>query len=124
MVSKIKSSRLKDRIALITGAGSGIGRAMAIEFAKEGAKIIIADIDSVKAEETVKAIKQIGQQALGLKTDISNQKDVISMVEKSYEYFERIDISQYFSLLLKAITSLGKHSILQEVSSSIKFAIL
>lgn len=45
MLSEIKSSRLKDRIALITGAGSGIGRAMAIKFAKESANIIIADID-------------------------------------------------------------------------------
>ena len=56
--------KLKDRVAVITGAGSGIGRACALEFAKEGARVVVADINAKGAEETVHQIGQLYQNLL------------------------------------------------------------
>jgi NAD(P)-dependent dehydrogenase (short-subunit alcohol dehydrogenase family) len=88
----LTSLRLKDRIAVITGAGSGIGRAMALHFAKEGANIVIADLNLESAQETAKSIEALQKKTLALKVDISNLDDVQNLVNKTYEAFERVDI--------------------------------
>ncbi len=84
--------RLKGRIALITGAGSGIGRAMAMHFAREGADLIITDINLVSAQETAKNIEKVGQKSLPIEVDVSKLEDVKRMAETAYQTFERIDI--------------------------------
>ena len=63
--------RLADKVAIITAAGSGIGRASACLFAKEGAKIAVADIDDAAGEETVSTIKADGGDAIFVHTDVS-----------------------------------------------------
>lgn len=74
--------KLGGKVALITGAGSGIGRAMALLFAKEGADIGVNDIDLSSAEETVKAVKQIGQRAIAIRADVAEPDEVDAMVDR------------------------------------------
>ena len=84
--------RLADKIAIITGAGSGIGRASAIRFAKEGAKVVVADIDEAGGEETVLTIKSDGGEALFIHTDVSKTSDVENLIKTTMDTLGRIDI--------------------------------
>lgn len=84
--------RYKDKVALVTGAGRGIGKAIAIALAEEGASIVVNDIDLKSAEETANEIKAMGCKAVLVKADVSNTEQVIGMVEKIIEIFKRIDI--------------------------------
>lgn len=82
---------LKDRVAIVTGAGQGIGRAIAIALAKEGAKVVVTDITG-KEVETLKEILSLGGEGLALKLDVTVFKDAVRVAEKTYEEFGRIDI--------------------------------
>ncbi|MDW8024911.1 MAG: sorbitol-6-phosphate dehydrogenase [Armatimonadota bacterium] len=85
--------RLKDRVAIVTGAGQGLGEAIAMRLAQEGAHVVVADINSVGATAVAEAIKKrYGVRALGLKVDVTNESDVEWMVKKTLEEFGRIDI--------------------------------
>lgn len=85
--------KLKDKVALITGSSRGIGKAIALKFAKEGAKIIINYHDSeAKAIQVVDEIKKIGSDAIAIKCDVSQENEVKNMVEKSIKKFGKIDI--------------------------------
>lgn len=86
------TGRLKDKVAILTGAARGIGRAYALRFAKEGSKVVIADILFDKAQEVAKEIKKIGGKAIAIKTDVSNEKSVNEMVKKTVTKFGRVDI--------------------------------
>jgi 3-hydroxybutyrate dehydrogenase len=81
--------RLKDKIAIITGSGSGIGKKIAETFAKEGAKVVIADIDLQQAEKTA---KEISQDALALKMDVTHEEEVDNGVAKVIKHFGGVDI--------------------------------
>ena len=72
--------RLKNKIALITGASSGIGRETAILFAKEGAKVVVVDINTREGNKTVKAITELKKEAVFCKADVSSEKDCKKMV--------------------------------------------
>ncbi|MHA1652081.1 MAG: SDR family NAD(P)-dependent oxidoreductase [Candidatus Helarchaeota archaeon] len=84
--------RLKDKVILITGAGSGIGKASAIRMAKEGAKIIVNDIDQEKIDEVVNIIKGFGGEAFGYRADVTKKEEVVAMVEAAHEKYGRIDV--------------------------------
>ncbi|MEH7453172.1 SDR family NAD(P)-dependent oxidoreductase [Gottfriedia acidiceleris] len=84
--------RLKDKVAVITGGGSGIGRATAIRFAKEGAKIVIADINEVTGEETLGIIKELNEEAIFIKTNVGESKSIQNLMKRAVEHFGRIDI--------------------------------
>jgi NAD(P)-dependent dehydrogenase (short-subunit alcohol dehydrogenase family) len=73
--------RLQGRGAIVTGAASGIGRAIAIAFAREGAKVAVADINDAGGEQTVTSIQQQGGQAQFVHTNVSNCSQVESMVD-------------------------------------------
>jgi NAD(P)-dependent dehydrogenase (short-subunit alcohol dehydrogenase family) len=84
--------RLKDRIALITGGGSGIGEATALRFAREGAKIAICDVDEDSANRVAQSIKEAGGESMVITADVSNRSDVEAMVSRVVEHFGRVDI--------------------------------
>ncbi|GLR15826.1 glucose 1-dehydrogenase [Portibacter lacus] len=84
--------RLKDKVALITGGGNGIGRASAILFAKEGAKIVVADVDEKGGNETVEEIKNNGGEAVFIRTDVSNQAQCEAMISAAESNFGGLHI--------------------------------
>jgi NAD(P)-dependent dehydrogenase (short-subunit alcohol dehydrogenase family) len=85
-------ARLDDKVALVTGAGRGIGRAMAVRLAQEGAHVAAADIDMRLAEETAAQATGLGRKSLALQADVSRQADIERMVQRSVEALGRIDI--------------------------------
>jgi 3-oxoacyl-[acyl-carrier protein] reductase len=84
--------KLTDRIAIITGAASGMGKAMALLFAKEGASVVVADIDDTGGEQTVDAINSDSGKAIYVHTDVSNPSDVKNLVEAVTDVFSKLDI--------------------------------
>ena len=84
--------KLSNKVALITGAGSGIGRASAILFSKEGAKVAVADIDEKGGLQTVETINNEGGAAIFIKTDITIESDVERMIRTTMENYGRLDI--------------------------------
>ena len=87
-----KMSRLSGKTAIITGGGAGIGRATAILFAKEGAKVIIADKATETGAETLDIIKDDGGEAMFIKVDISRSPDVRKMIKTTVDIHRRLDI--------------------------------
>jgi NAD(P)-dependent dehydrogenase (short-subunit alcohol dehydrogenase family) len=84
--------RLKDRIAIVTGGGSGIGAATAADFAREGAAVVVADRREPAAQEVARAIEKDGGRALAVKVDITRTGEVAAMVRAAVEAFGRVDI--------------------------------
>jgi 3-oxoacyl-[acyl-carrier protein] reductase len=84
--------RVKDRVAIITGSGRGIGAATALRLAEEGAKVTVTDIDPIACEETVAAIRSAGGEAIAIPCDITIREAVNDMVQKTVDTFGRLDI--------------------------------
>ncbi len=84
--------KLKDKIAIVTGAGSGIGRACALLFAREGAHVLAADVDADGGRNAANSIRESGGEAVFAETDVSNGVDVERMVETALATWGRIDI--------------------------------
>lgn len=83
---------LAGKSAVITGAGSGVGRASALRFAAEGAQVIVADISAGRAAETAELIAKDGGTAVAVTADVSAEDDVIAMLEAAASHFGRLDI--------------------------------
>jgi len=84
--------RLKDKVALITGSGGGIGEATALRFSEEGAKVVINDVNEENANKVAKAIKAKGGEVLTCICDVTKKSDVDSMFKQTLERFGRLDI--------------------------------
>ncbi|RDI43773.1 3-hydroxybutyrate dehydrogenase [Aquicella lusitana] len=84
--------RLKDKIAVITGAASGIGKRIAEVFAREGAKVVIADVNASQAEAAAKDIQAQKGEAMGLKMDVTNETDVDNGIAQVIEKYGNVDI--------------------------------
>lgn len=82
--------RLKDKVAIVTGAGRGLGRGIAVKLAKEGAKVVVADMSPV--EDTVAEIKNSGQEAVGFKANVSVQEEVQALVKFAVDTYGTLDI--------------------------------
>jgi NAD(P)-dependent dehydrogenase (short-subunit alcohol dehydrogenase family) len=83
--------RLKGKVAIVTGAGSGIGKALAMRLAQDGASVVVADLQRF-AETAAEIAKVTGARTLGLQADVSNEKDVERMAAETIKAFGRIDI--------------------------------
>src|ERR1051325_5279320 len=84
---------LADKVALVTGAGSGIGLAVALAYGKEGAKVIVSDINEQAGHETVKRIVSLGGEAAFFKADSSSPADNEALVGFAVKTFGRLDIA-------------------------------
>src|SRR5215469_3658631 len=84
--------RLKGKVAIVTGAGAGIGRGIAERFAREGAAVLIAEIDRASGESAVQAIRSAGGEAIFIPTDVSDETQVKAVVEKALDRYNKIDI--------------------------------
>lgn len=84
--------KLKDKVAIITGAGQGIGRAYALRFAQEGAKVVIADINHSNAQAVAKEIEGIGGEAMAIRIDVSQEEETQRMAKRTIERFGGIDV--------------------------------
>jgi NAD(P)-dependent dehydrogenase (short-subunit alcohol dehydrogenase family) len=84
---------LENKVAIITGAGSGIGKATAILFAEQGAKVVVSDINEENGNEAVKAIKAAGGDAIFFKADSSNPADNEALVAKTIQQYGKLDIA-------------------------------
>jgi len=82
---------VEGKIALVTGGGSGIGRATALTFAREGAKVVVADVVVEGGEETVRLIKAAGGEAMFVKADMAKAAEVEAMVQKAAATYGRLD---------------------------------
>ncbi|HVS25848.1 MAG TPA: 3-oxoacyl-ACP reductase FabG [Burkholderiales bacterium] len=83
--------RLKNKVSIITGAGRGIGRATAVKFAKEGAKVVVCDLTPEWIDETVQAIQVAGGEAVGFIMDVRDKTSIENMVKAVMEKYGRID---------------------------------
>jgi NAD(P)-dependent dehydrogenase (short-subunit alcohol dehydrogenase family) len=86
------TGRLQDKVALITGAGSGIGRETALLFATEGARVLAVDLNEAAAGETVEKVRAAGGEATGHRADVSSAGDCESMVAAAEETYGRLDV--------------------------------
>jgi glucose 1-dehydrogenase len=83
---------LRDKSAVITGSGHGIGRAIALRFAQEGAQVVVADKDEAAAESVAAEVRQQGVRAAPVRVDITQRQDVEALVQAALDQFEDIDI--------------------------------
>jgi NAD(P)-dependent dehydrogenase (short-subunit alcohol dehydrogenase family) len=84
--------KLKDRVAIITGGGTGIGQAISLAFAREGARLALAARNLPRLEETVKAIKAKGGQAIAIQADLTDHEQIKRMVARAIDEYGQIDI--------------------------------
>jgi len=86
--------KLKGKVAVVTGAGSqiGFGKAIVMSLAKEGCDIVACDVDLEGSKKTAADVEAIGQKAIALKTDVTNNQDTIDMVDACLKKFKKIDI--------------------------------
>ncbi len=85
------AGRVEGKIALITGGGSGIGRASALAFAREGARVVVADVVVEGGEETLGMIKKAGGEGIFVKADVSKAAEIEALIAKAVETYGRLD---------------------------------
>lgn len=85
-------ARLEGKVAIVTGAESEMGRATAKLYAKEGAKVVLAEFIEVSMNETLEEIKAAGGTAVGIKTDVSKEADINVMIRKALDEYRKLDV--------------------------------
>src|SRR5215813_2070397 len=84
--------RLQGLVAAITGAGSGIGRASALEFGREGACVLVADVNAASAEETAEQVRGLDARAAAIQVDVTRPDDAERMIQSAVDRFGRLDV--------------------------------
>ena len=83
---------IKDKVAVVTGASAGVGRELACEFARQGARVVCAARRESKLMDTVRLIKEEEGDAIYVVTDVTDPKQVENLIQKTLEHYERVDI--------------------------------
>jgi NAD(P)-dependent dehydrogenase (short-subunit alcohol dehydrogenase family) len=91
-VTEVATMLLEDKNAVITGAGSGVGRASALRFAEEGARVVCADLDVDRAKETAQLVEQAGGTAVPFGADVAKEEEVAAAINAVGEHFGRLDV--------------------------------
>ena len=86
------AGKLHGQVAIITGAAQGMGATSARVLAREGARVVVCDLDGAKAAEMAREIDPAGERALGLRTDVTDQRDVAALIDHTLEHFGKISI--------------------------------
>jgi NAD(P)-dependent dehydrogenase (short-subunit alcohol dehydrogenase family) len=107
--------RLKDRVAIVTGGGAGVGEAIAVRYAKEGAKVVVAEIEPARGEKVVNAIRQLGGDALFVQTDVTSEQQIQALVETAMARFGQIDVLVNNAAVLLAQKESRAHELTNEV---------
>jgi len=102
--------KMEGKIAVVTGGGNGIGQAACLAFAREGAKVMVVDIDAAAAEKTATVIREMGGEAQSFKADVSQSNDVQAYVEHTISTFGRIDTFFNNAGIEGIITPLAEYS--------------
>jgi 3-oxoacyl-[acyl-carrier protein] reductase len=84
--------RLQEKVCVVTGAGKGIGKAIALRFSDEGARVVVNDIDLSYAESVAGKLQEMGREALAVKADVSRAEEVERMFQRAVQQFGRVDI--------------------------------
>ncbi len=87
------SNYFQDKVALVTGAASGIGKATAIEFARRGTRVALADVNEAGSKETLQEIEKLGIQGFFRKTDVSQAQDVEALIKETMDTYGRLDFA-------------------------------
>jgi NAD(P)-dependent dehydrogenase (short-subunit alcohol dehydrogenase family) len=106
--------RLKDKVAIVTGSASGMGRGVAIHFAKEGASVIASDILLEKGRETAELIKKVGGRAAFIQCDVSKSSEVKAMVDFAVKIFGKLNILYNNAALQLTKNDSPVHELLEE----------
>jgi len=83
--------RLKEKVAIITGSARGIGKATAVKFAQEGAKVVVCDVNLDQVNETVNEIKNMGFEATGFKMDVTNRAEIEDVIAATVAQYGKLD---------------------------------
>jgi NAD(P)-dependent dehydrogenase (short-subunit alcohol dehydrogenase family) len=83
--------QLQDKVVLVTGAGSGIGRASCLAFAREGARVVVADVNTEGGEKTVRSVEEKGGEAIFVKTDVTRAGEIEKLIDKTIGTYHRLD---------------------------------
>ncbi|OLO26604.1 3-ketoacyl-ACP reductase [Alkalihalophilus pseudofirmus] len=102
--------KLEGKVAIVTGAGSGMGRAISILFANEGAKVVLAEFNESSMNETLDEILSANNVATAIKVDVSNEADVQAMIKKALDEYGRLDILANVAGISDGMTSIENYS--------------
>jgi len=107
--------RLKDKVAIVTGGGAGVGEAIALRYAKEGARVVVAENVPSRGKAVLDAIQKSGGEAMFVPTDVSSEEQVKKMVETALQRFGRIDILVNNAAILITQGETRAHELTNEV---------
>jgi NAD(P)-dependent dehydrogenase (short-subunit alcohol dehydrogenase family) len=92
-MAQVQTGKLAGKVAFVTGAANGIGRAAALAFAREGASVVVADISEQGNQETARMVEELGGRALAVRCDVTRVEDVKAALDKAVEAFGRLDVA-------------------------------